>query len=55
MSRWSADIGYLDDFLRPGRDMVNLVNKAFPIAGKKDPPRTPFVVPELRKKPRCAP
>ena len=42
-------------FLKPGQDMVGLFTKEFAIAGKKDPPFAPFVVPELRKKPRGAP
>ena len=55
MRRRSADLSYLDSYLKPGQDLVNLFTKEFDIDEKKDHPYIPFVVPELRKKPRSAP
>ena len=39
--RWSADLSYLDAFLKPGQDMVDLFTKEFALAGKKVPPFIP--------------
>ena len=55
MRRWPTGLSYLDAHLKPDQDMVNLFTKEFSIASKKGPPYTPFVVPELRKKPWCVP
>ena len=55
MRRWSADLSYLDAFLKPDQDMANLFTKESDIAGKRAIRLPPSVVPELRKKPRCVP
>ena len=53
MSRWSADLSYLEAFLNPDQCMENLFTKEFAIAGKKGPSVYPFAVPELRKTLAC--
>ena len=35
MRRWSADLSYLDAFVKPDQDKVNLFTKEFSISGKR--------------------
>ena len=35
--RWPADLRYLEAFLNPGQDMVDLFTKEFALAGEKGP------------------
>ena len=53
--RWNVNIVSLSGFLVPDQDMANVFTKAMAEAAQKDPPFSPFVVPQLHKAPWIAP
>ena len=51
VERWTVNLSTLGGYLIPDQEMTNMFSKEFYEASKKEPPYTPYVLPELHKKP----